>query len=107
MKKDEGYLWLDVEFSKRLIRDFEPQFYVGFGVLASYVDNRGEVTYQKAIDGLVAADKDLDEPQARELLTRFIAEGLAVEKGESLALPGFGADFIPNQKGQPQNPRTR
>lgn len=98
MKKNEGYLWLDRKLTQQLMRDHGPQFCVGFFVLASYVDNRGELGYQKAIDALVAADRDLDELKARELITQFIAKGLVTEQGQSLVFPGFGTDFIPNQK---------
>jgi hypothetical protein len=107
MKKDEGYTRWDREFMQQLMQEFEPQFCVGFFVLASYVDDHGELGYQKAIDALVAADRDLDELKARELVTRFIAKGLVIEQGQSLVFPGFGTDFLPNQKRQPRGRPTR
>ena len=107
MKKHDGYLWLEVEFSRRLIRKFDPRLFLAFNIVASDVDNRGETAFQKAIDGLVAADTDLHGHEAKEMLTRFIAEGLAIKKGETLVFPGCGTDFLPNQKGRPRKPRTR
>ncbi|WP_234853278.1 hypothetical protein [Paracoccus everestensis] len=98
MKKHEGHTWWDREFMQQLAKDFEPQFCVGFMVLASYVDDRGELGYQNAVDALVAADRDLDEPKAREMITQFTAKGMVTEQGQSLVFPGFGTDFIPNQK---------
>lgn len=55
MKKDEGFLWINPKFIQQLARDFKPTSCAGFVVLASYVNDRGEMGYQNAIDALVAA----------------------------------------------------
>lgn len=103
MKKDEGYLWLDQAFAQQLMQDHGPQFCGRFFVLAPYVDPHGELGYQKAIDALVAADRDLDELKARAMITQFTAKGLVTEQGQSLVFPGFGTDFIPNQTRRPKD----
>lgn len=107
MKKHEGYLWWDREFMQQLMQDFEPKSCVGFFVLASYVNDRGELGYQKAVDSLVAADRDLDEIKAKDMIADFIAKGLAIEQGQSLVFPGCGTDFIPNQKTRAEDGQAR
>lgn len=103
MKKDEGYLWLDREFMQQLARDFEPASCVCFMVLASYVNDRGEIGYQKAVDALIAADREVDEGKAKDMIADFIAKRLASEMGQSLVFTGCGTDFIPNQKHRPRD----
>ena len=103
MKKHEGYTWWDREFMQQLARDFEPASCVGFMVLASYVNDRGEIGYQKAVDAMVAADRDVDERKAKDMIADFIAKGLAIENGQLLVFTGCGTDFIPNQKHRPKN----
>lgn len=98
MKKDEGYLWLDQAFAQQLMQDHGPQFCGRFFVLTSYADPRGELGYQKAVDALVAGDRDLDELKAKDLIAPLIETGLAIEQGQSLVFPGVGTDFVPNQK---------
>lgn len=103
MKKHEGYTWWDREFLQQLARDFDPTAFVGFAVLATYVNDQGEIGYQKAIDAVVAADRDVDERKAKDMIADFIAKGLAIENGQLLVFTGCGTDFIPNQKHRPKN----
>lgn len=107
MKKNGGYVWIDPDLMQQLNETRDPLYVVGFIVLASYVDDQGRVSCQKAIDGLLAAISEIDETEAKRLLARFVEAGLATIDDQTIILPGCGTAFIPNQTQKAPDPKAR
>lgn len=107
MKKNKDYFWIDPDKTQQLIEARDPQYSVGFMVLVTYVDDRGKMSFQKAIDGLLAAFSDIDKPQAEALLARFAEAGLAIIDDQTVTLPGYGTAFTLNQPHKEAGPGTR
>lgn len=100
MNKDEGHLWVETEVLQRIARELGAHLVGCLLHLIADAEDNGEIAYETAVT-LLAAAPDMNERKAQKDVSRLVKAGWLVQKGDQLAIKGYGTTFIQDRRRAP------
>ncbi|WP_331459625.1 hypothetical protein [Paracoccus liaowanqingii] len=100
MNMDEGHRWVEREVLQQMARELGAHLVGCLLHLIADAEDNGEIAYQTAVM-LLAAAPDMSKLKAHKDVSRLVKAGWLAEKGDQLAIKGYGTTFIQDRTQKP------